>query len=139
MVKEYGYEYDASLDANLWAQTKGNVTNEVLWGALCLRSGRDALKAIAREYEPTIVLMPALACDSMVLPFEMYGHTIVYYRITPAYQIDMSYLEQQVPQGRALFLYMDYFGIKAISDDAFLQSRNLKISFYGRNYRSASL
>ncbi len=117
MIKEYGYEYDASLDALLWEKTKGKVTNETLWGAICLRSGRDALKVIAREYAPTTVLMPALACDSMVLPFDMYGHNVVYYRLTHEYKVDMSFLEKLVPDKKALFLYMDYFGLPVISDE----------------------
>lgn len=115
MVKEYGYEYDATLDEELWEQTKEKVTYDKLWGATCLRSGRDALKAIAREYEPTIVYMPALACDSMVLPFEMYGHNIVYYKLNDDYSIDLNYLKSVVSEG--LFLYMDYFGVKAITDE----------------------
>lgn len=116
IVKEYGYEYDASLDAQLWDKTKDKLTKELLWGAICLRSGRDALKTIAREYEPTTVLMPALSCDSMVLPFEMYGYRVVYYRLTDSYQIDLDYFEKLVPNQKTLFLYMDYFGIPVITD-----------------------
>lgn len=123
-VKEYGYEYDASLDEMLWEKVEGKVTEETLWGAICLRSGRDALKAIAREYAPTIVLMPALACDSMSLPFKQYNHTIVYYRLTEQYEIDLSYLRECIPQEKALFLYMDYFGIPSVSDDSLTQLRN---------------
>lgn len=117
-VKEYGYEYDAMLDQNLWEQTKGCVTNKELWGAICLRSGRDAIKAIAREFDPTKVLIPALSCDSMALPFKMYGHQIEYYRLNEAYSIDFLYLEQRIPTTSKpiLFLYMDYFGNRAIDD-----------------------
>lgn len=115
MVREYGYEYDAVLDESVWKQTKGKVTYEKLWGALCLRSGRDTLKTIAREYQPTKVFLPALACDSMVLPFEMYGHEVVYYKLNEDYSINIEYLETVVDDG--MFLYIDYFGKKAISDD----------------------
>lgn len=122
MVKEYGYEYDATLDEELWEQTKKKVTYDKLWGATCLRSGRDALKTIAREYEPTMVYMPALACDSMVLPFEMYGHNIVYYKLNDDYSIDLNYLKSVVSEG--LFLYMDYFGVKAITDEELVELRS---------------
>lgn len=115
-VKEYGYEYDATLNEPLWARTEGRVTDQPLWGALCLRSGRDALKIVAREYAPTTVLLPALACDSMVLPFTMYGHRVIYYRLREDYRIDLENLYSLIPTGKALLLYMDYFGVQAISD-----------------------
>lgn len=131
IVKEYGYEYDASLDAQLWDKTKGLTTREALWGAICLRSGRDALKTIAREHELTTVLMPALSCDSMILPFEMYGHKVVYYRLTDSYKIDLDYFEKFVPNQKTLFLYMDYFGVPVITDDGLshLREKNPEMIF----------
>ena len=114
MVREYGYEYDAVLNEEVWRETKGNSTDEKLFGALSLRSGRDALKAVAREYEPCVALLPALACDSMVRPFEQYGHNVKYYRLNPDYSIDLNGLK--VGDERVLFLYMDYFGLPATSD-----------------------
>lgn len=115
MVREYGYEYDATLNKNLWKKCKGKVTHDRFWNAISLRSGRDALKTIAREYEPMTVYMPALACDSMVLPFKMYGHKIVYYKLNKDYSIDFSFLNTILGDG--LFLYMDYFGLPSISDE----------------------
>lgn len=115
MVKEFGYEYDAELNKPIWEKTKGKTTEDTLFGALCLRSGRDTLKAIAREYSPRTVFLPALACDSMVFPFEMYGHTVRYYKLNQDYSIDTgSIMTEEEP---VLFLYMDYFGLKAISDE----------------------
>jgi hypothetical protein len=118
MIREYGYEYDATLNEELWKKTEGCVTYEKLWNAICLRSGRDTLKAIAREYEPTVVYIPALSCDSMVLPFEMYGHKVEYYRLNDDYTIDQVYLQKlfQDHTRTILFLYIDYFGITAIND-----------------------
>lgn len=115
MVKEYGYEYDAVLNEDLWQATEGKVTDQKLMGAYCLRSGRDTLKAIAREYEPCVALLPALACDSMIHPFELYGHKIQYYKLNEDYSIDLENLgagEEQM-----LFLYVDYFGRPAIQDE----------------------
>lgn len=118
MVKEYGYEYDAVLDKELFEKTKGKVTHEKFMGAMCLRSGRDAIKAVAREFEPTTVLMPALACDSMILPFEMYDHEVKYYKLNKDYSINRESLYSLIPNEdkTILFLYMDYFGNKAIED-----------------------
>ncbi len=116
MVKEYGYEYDAVLNEEIWKTTEGKVTDQKLMSAYCLRSGRDTLKAIAREYEPCVALLPALACDSMVHPFELYSHSIQYYRLNQDYSIDLDSLN--IGQGTQLFLYGDYFGRSAISDSA---------------------
>lgn len=118
MVREYGYEYDAALDTAVWAKTRGSVTSKKLWDAYCLRSGRDALKAIAREYPPGVVLLPALACNSMVHPFELYGHEIKYYRLNDRYEIDLDNLEGLIVREKPiLFLYMNYFGNPAIRDE----------------------
>ena len=114
MVKEYGYEYDAELESSIRERTEGKTTEEKLWGAYCLRSGRDALKAIAREYMPRIAFLPALACDSMVFPFEMYGHQIKYYKLNRDYSIDLDSLE--IGEAPVFFLYMEYFGRTAITD-----------------------
>lgn len=115
MVKEYGYEYDAVLNEKIWSETEGRVTDKKLAGAHCLRSGRDALKVIAREYEPCVVMLPALACDSMVHPFEQYGHSVKYYKLNADYSIDLDSLV--IGEGRTLFLYMDYFGRTAIKEE----------------------
>lgn len=121
MVKEYGYEYDAVLNDIVWKETQGKVTYEKLWGAMCLRSGRDALKTIAREFPATKVFVPALACDSMILPFEMYEHEIVYYRLNEDYSIDLEYLETIIADG--IFFYMEYFGNKTITDNILAEMR----------------
>ena len=116
MIKEYGYEYDAVLDKSIWEKTnKGKTTQDKFQDAYCLRSGRDALKAIAREYTPRIVFVPALACDSMVFPFELYGHTVHYYRLNKDYSIDQDSIK--LNEEPALFLYMDYFGLPSIKDE----------------------
>lgn len=118
MIKEFGYEYDAIRNDELWSKTKGRITKEHFMGAMCFRSGRDTLKAIAREYEPTIALLPALSCDSMVLPFEMYGHRVRYYELNPDYSINLESFKSaaNIAGEKTLFLYMDYFGISAIDD-----------------------
>lgn len=128
MVSEYGYEYDAELDKEVWAYTKDRTVTDKLNGAYCLRSGRDALKAIAREYKPCIVLMPALACDSMISPFRKFGHEIKYYKLKPDYSIDINSLDTE--DSPILFLYMDYFGVPSISDfDLFKMKAERNIVF----------
>lgn len=114
MIKEYGYEYDAVLNRSIWEETKGKTVQASLFGGQCLRSGRDALKAIAREYLPRMAYLPALSCDSMVFPFEMYGHTVKYYRINNDYTIDVDSIPKE--EEPAFLLYMEYFGLPAIND-----------------------
>lgn len=128
MIKEYGYEYDAVLNEELYLKTKGKVTHNNFMGALCLRTGRDALKVVAREFTKSIVLIPALACDSMITPFKKYNHVIKYYKLNSDYSIDVGYLSSLIPDkvSPILFLYMDYFGNKALNDS---QLNELKINF----------
>lgn len=125
-VKEYGYEYDASHDDVIWVKSCHRTTDMKLWGALALQSGRDALKVVAREYQPTIALLPALSCDSMTLPFTLHGHEVRYYRLKDDYSIDFEHLKTLIPDGieNVLFLYMDYFGRKAASVKDLMDLRN---------------
>ena len=126
-VKEYGYEYDAELDKQLFNETFGQNTKERFRGAYCLRSGRDAMKVIAREHNDAVVLIPALACDSMVLPFEMYGHKIVYYKLNKDLKIELDSFYSLLKENSTktiLFLYMDYFGIKSIQDNQLTDINN---------------
>lgn len=118
MVREYGYEYEVQLDKSLWNDTKNQVTYDTFLGAICLRSGRDALKIVAREYEKTTVLLPALSCDSMIAPFRLYGHCLKYYKLNMNYSIDIDDLESKIQDEKetVLLLYMDYFGNEVISD-----------------------
>lgn len=85
---------------------------------LKFRSGRDALKAIAIECkERSVVLMPALCCESMVSPFLMNGYEVVFYKLNPDYTIDLRDLESKMQKG-CLLLYMAYFGIEPINSYA---------------------
>lgn len=128
MIKEYGYEYDAVLNEELYLNTKGKVTHNDFMGALCLRTGRDALKVVAREFANSTVLIPALACDSMITPFEKYNHEVKYYKLNRDYSIDVEYLSSLILDkvSPILFLYMDYFGNKSLNDS---QLNELKINF----------
>ena len=121
MIQEYGYEYDATLNKELWDKTKGITTDDKFEGALCLRSGRDALKAIAREYSSCQVFLPALACDSMVSPFRQYNHEVRFYSLNNDYSINLPSLEKNIGSGLCLFLYMDYFGCPVITNEKLIE------------------
>ena len=117
-VKEYGYEYDAVRDESLW-QKNNDLAAECLDDVFLFRSGRDALKAVAREYTDVVVFMPALACESMILPFQMYNHRLLFYRLTPKFSVDLEDLEHLLlsVKEKILFVYMDYFGNPALEDE----------------------
>lgn len=124
IVKEYGYEYDAELDNDLFERTFNKNASDFIDGAYALRSGRDAIKTIAREFEPCVAFLPALSCDSMVLPFRMHGHRLVFYKYNENLSINLNNLHSLLQKNKnktILFLYMDYFGIKAISDSELLE------------------
>jgi hypothetical protein len=46
IVKEYGYEYDAELDKDLFERTFNKNASDFIDGAYALRSGRDAKKRL---------------------------------------------------------------------------------------------
>lgn len=118
MIKEYGYEYDAVLNKKMWKKAANRVTYELYRGAICLRSGRDALKVIAREYKPTNVYLPALSCDSMVRPFKIYGYKVKFYKYNSDYSINLESLHELIRENSdsGLFIYMNYFGIESIAE-----------------------
>lgn len=103
-------------------------------GALCLRSGRDALKTIAREYNPTIVLIPALSCESMFSPFIAYGHHVAFYRLLKDFSVDLNNVECLLKGNDAnyvIFMYNHFLGNKAIDDSilAEMKSRHPNLVF----------
>lgn len=118
LVKEYGYEYDAAVDNMLLECTENRFAPHDENGVLLLRSGRDALKVVAREYDRLTVLLPALSCESMVHPFEQYGHTVRFYCLTSEYAVDTADVNRLAEEetGPVLLVFMDYFGCSAAAD-----------------------
>jgi hypothetical protein len=88
------------------------------------RSGRDALKAFARLAEKRRVLMPALCCESMILPFQQNGYEISFYRLREDLSADEGDVSSKLADETVL-LYMRYFGIRPFSD-AFLEKLRLE-------------
>lgn len=112
---EYGYEYssidneDCCLDA----------PHSLFSNAHMLRSGRDAFKAIACQYSKCTALLPALSCQSMISPFSLFGHKVLFYSLKPDLTADLDSIYRLFSKinNTILFVYMNYFGIKSISDD----------------------
>lgn len=115
-VREFGSEYDfRSNEAFLTSAYCGFVKED--WQLY--RSGRDAIKAFARLAGRKKVLLPALCCESMIIPFEQNGYAVDFYRMNE----DLSCSEADVLnklEESSVLLYMSYYGIPAFSAD-FLQ------------------
>lgn len=114
---EYGSEYHWQANAPFLRETDTGFVKDD-WQLY--RSGRDAMKAFARIAARKKVLMPALCCESMIMPFEANGYTVEYYKLNADLSADREDVLNKL-DGGAVLLYMRYFGIPAF-DDAFLQS-----------------
>lgn len=109
-IVEFGSEFD-------WLSNDPFITkfnNNFLAGnnAQKYRSGRDALKAVAIAYlkRTNKVLLPALCCESMVLPFTMNGYQPIFYKMNSDYTANVADIEGKIEEN-CIFLYMSFFGI----------------------------
>ncbi len=112
---EYGSEFHARANDPFERAFPGFVQDD--WSLL--RSGRDALKALAGLVRGRRVLLPALCCESMIVPFALNGCEVVLYRMREDLRGDEADVRDKLA-GAALLLYMPYFGIRPFSD-AFLR------------------
>lgn len=114
-VIEFGSEFD--WDSNLPFLKNADKEYFNVNNLKKYRSGRDALKAVAKFYQTRIktVLLPALCCESMVSPFVMNGYKLVFYKINANYTANSEDVESKLERN-CLFLYMPYFGVKPFED-----------------------
>lgn len=112
---EYGSIFDARANAGFEAGNADFLRAE--WRLY--RSGRDAIKALARIADRTRVLLPALCCSSMILPFVQNGYEPVFYRLRKDLRGDEADVRAKLRDGD-LLLYLPYFGVRPFSD-AFLR------------------
>ena len=110
---EYGSEFD--IDTNRPFSGEARIPES--WQLF--RSGRDALRAFARAAGKKRVLMPALCCESMILPFEQNGCEVGFYRLREDLRADTDDVRAKLRDDTVL-LYMRYFGLKPFAD-AFLE------------------
>ena len=112
---EYGSEFHARANDPFERALPGFVQED--WSLV--RSGRDALKALAGLVRGRRVLLPALCCESMLVPFTQSGCELVFYRLREDLRGDEADVRDKLRDG-ALLLYMSYFGIHPFPD-AFLR------------------
>lgn len=115
-VQEYGSEFDDLSNNQFLLKTP--TTPYFLQGknAQFFRSGRDCLKAIAKHFDKAqkVVLMPALSCPSMLLPFTSNGYHPIFYKLNEDYTANVADVESKIHDG-IIFLYFSYFGVQPFS------------------------
>ncbi len=114
-VLEYGSEFD--WDANRM-YLKEDAQAPLIQDAVLVRSGRDALAAIALKHrdEYRRVLLPALCCISMVTPFSRNGYEPVFYTLHNSLMPDLKDIRAKIC-GKALLVYMNYFGAPSLKPE----------------------
>ena len=83
------------------------------------RSGRDAMKQVAAMHRGGRVLLPALCCESMILPFEKNGCAVKFYKLKADLAGDEEDVLKKLGPG-CILLYMTYFDVRPFSQ-AFLE------------------
>lgn len=133
-MREYGSEFD-------WLSNGGFLRDDGrgglgLKGAEYFRSGRDALRSLAKMTQnwpdmdrelpdltgkrPRLAVLPALCCESMIVPFKQNGYQVEFYKLREDLTADTEDLSAKLRDG-AVLLYMRYFGIRPF-EDGYLQS-----------------
>ena len=114
-MREYGSEHH-------WQSRAGYVTGSgrlALEGWSFYRSGRDAMKQVAKMHGGTKALLPALCCESMILPFEKNGCAVEFYKLKADLAGDEEDVLKKLGPG-CILLYMTYFDVRPFSQ-AFLE------------------
>lgn len=108
-IVDYGYEYDSQAEPA--TIEKEGFTESLFKNFYCVRSGRDALKYIASKHNDSTILIPSLACDSIVLSFAVFGCKVCFYKLNEDFSANLQYLKDQLKEivGKKVLLYMDYF------------------------------
>ncbi|WP_417061659.1 hypothetical protein [Enorma massiliensis] len=87
-------------------------------GFVYVRSGRDALRLVARALRDSgvdAVLMPCYCCECMEWPFSDEGVRVIYYRVLKGLRVDVADIAEKAAANRgAALLYMHYFGLPSI-------------------------
>ncbi len=110
-VVEFGSEFDLNANnAFILSDNNGFFAKQNLRK---YRSGRDALKALAIKCsnQTKKVLLPALCCESMVLPFTTNGYQPIFYKLNSDYTANVEDVEKKIEKN-CIFLYISYFGIQ---------------------------
>lgn len=129
---EVGSEYNIETAAEVCDLT-AYLTDEAArsgFGIRFLRCGRDSLGYIADDIHllsgekdgstDRRIFMPALCCDSMILPFGIRGYEVIFFRVNEDLTIDTDYLLKLLEEYRSekapVVLVMDYYGLTPVDE-----------------------
>ena len=112
---EYGSRFEWSSNQPFLRETGAGLDFD---NASYYRSGRDAMKALARAkgHKCDTVLLPALCCESMMTPFTLNGYKVGFYRMNGDCTGNTRDVLEKMTD-RTILLYMRYFGIKPFGDE----------------------
>jgi hypothetical protein len=116
---EYGSEHHWQSRAE-YETGRGQLNIE---GWQLYRSGRDALKQVARLNPGKRVLLPALCCESMILPFTINGCKVEFYKLTDKLEGDRDDVLGKA-DGNTVLLYMTYFDIQPFTAEFLARLRD---------------
>lgn len=122
-MREYGSEHH-------WQSREDYVTGRgglALEGYSFFRSGRDAMKQLAAAHRGSRIWLPALCCESMILPFTLNGCEVAFYKLTSTLNGDEQDVLAKAQAGDVL-LYMSYFDIPPFQDE-FLEKMQARSVF----------
>lgn len=106
--QEYGSEFDINSNNEYYLM---NQVNELSSNDLYFfRSCRDTLKYLARKLMRKRVLLPALCCESMVIPFQVNNMEVLYYKLNEDFTPNLDDITIKV-QDEDIVLFMEYFGM----------------------------
>jgi hypothetical protein len=118
-MREYGSEHHWQSRGE-YETGRGQLNIE---GWQLYRSGRDALKQVARLNPGKKVLLPALCCESMILPFTMNGCRVEFYKLTDQLKGDWADVLSKA-DGDTVLLYMTYFDIQPFETEFLARLRD---------------
>lgn len=117
MSIEYGSEFPIEVDRGAPLTDGG--------GFVYLRSGRDALRLVARDMKKSgvdTVLLPCYCCECMEWPFSDEGMSVIYYRVIEGLRVDVDDVAKKATANRgAGLLYMHYYCLPSIEQDTLLE------------------
>lgn len=112
IVSEFGSEFDIDSNQPFLLETPSGLFTDME----LFRSGRDALRRVAKQQNLKQVLLPSLCCQSMVDPFLQSGYQPVFYPLNNNLEAIQDKLEALMTTP-SILLNLNYFGKNIISGD----------------------
>ena len=124
-VFEIGSEYDWESNTSFLVKENDFFFNVKKQNIRFLRSGRDAIRYVARlcKDKCKTALMPALMCACVPQQFVEEGYQVTYYKVNKDFTADIEDIKGKISSD-TIFFYMNYFGMPFISDKQLTEIRS---------------